>query len=320
MRKIVIFLLAFPIVLSCNRKDRLEEEIGQIDVKVQVDRFDLEFSKATPETLPQLKSDYPFLFPPQYTDSVWIEKMKDTVQQELSDEVQKKFPDFSDSAAGLHSLFQHIKYYFPGFKEPRVVTLVSSGVDYRNKVIWTDSLLLVSLDTYLGKDHRFYKGISSYLSKNFSAENIVPDVASAYAVHRIPPDRDRSFLSAMVQAGKELYLKDLLIPSVPDALKIGYTEKEMIWVNANEREMWRYFVERNLLYATDTRLKDRFIEPAPFSKFYLDLDNESPGGVGRFIGWRIVRAYMRNNDVSLQELLNAPAEDIFKRSGYKPEK
>lgn len=319
MQKIVIFLLVFPFVLACNRKDRLEEKIEQIHVKVQVDRFDLEFSKATPETLPQLKSDYPFLFPPQYTDSVWIEKMKDTIQQELSDEVQKKFPDFSGPAAGLRSLFKHIKYYFPGFEEPRVVTLVS-GVDYHNKVIWTDSLLLVSLDIYLGTDHRFYRRIPGYLTKNFSAENIVSDAASAYAVRQIPPDRDRSLLSAMIRAGKELYLKDLFIPSVSDALKIGYTEEEMTWVNANEREMWRYFVERSLLYATDSRLKDRFIEPAPFSKFYLDIDNESPGGAGRFIGWRIVRAYMRNNDVSLQEMLNAPAGEIFKKSGYKPEK
>ncbi|MGS2762091.1 gliding motility lipoprotein GldB [Sinomicrobium sp. M5D2P9] len=319
MRKIVIFLLVIPLVFSCNRKDRLEEEIEQIDVKVQVSRFDLEFSKATPETLPQLKSDYPFLFPPQYTDSVWIEKMKDTVQQELSDEVQKKFPDFSGPATGIRSLFQHIKYYFPDFEEPRVVTLISE-VDYNNKVIWTDSLLLVSLDTYLGKDHPFYNGIAGYLSKNFSEENIVPDVASAYATRQVPPDRDRSFLSAMVRAGRELYLKDLLIPSVSDALKIGYTEEEMVWVRANEREIWRYFVERSLLYATNTRLKDRFIEPAPFSKFYLDIDNESPGEVGRFIGWQIVRAYMQNKDVSLQEMLNTPAEDIFKRSGYKPEK
>jgi hypothetical protein len=30
-----------------------------------------------------------------------------------------------------------------------------------------------------------------------------------------------------------------------------------------------------------------------FSKFYLEIDNESPGQVGGWIGWQIVRSYMK---------------------------
>ncbi|SFW70967.1 protein involved in gliding motility GldB [Sinomicrobium oceani] len=319
MCKNVIFLCVFLLVVSCNRKSDLEAAIEKIDVDVHIDRFDVEFAEATPDDLPALKSDYPFLFPSQYTDSVWIEKMNDSLQKELSSEVKKAFPDLSKLRTALHSLFQHIRYYFPGFTVPRVITLTSE-VDYRNKVIWTDSLLFIALDTYLGEDHRFYEGIPAYQAKNFSGEHITSDVAGAFAELHIPGKHDRSLLAAMVRAGKALYVKDLLLPTVPDALKIGYTTDEMQWVMANESEMWRYFVERSLLYNTDSRLKDRFIEAAPFSKFYLDIDNESPGGTGRFIGWKIVRSYMENNDVSLQQMLETPAEDIFRTSGYKPAK
>lgn len=311
--------MILSVIFSCNRKDRMEEEIGKIKIDVRVDRFDKEFSRATPEALPQLKSAYPFLFPSQYKDSVWIAKMKDTIQQEVTGEVVRAFPGFSEEKEELRSLFQHIKYYFPDFKAPKVITL-TSNVDYRNRVIWADSLLLLSLDVYLRPDHRFYNAIPQYRKKNFSREQIVSDAASGYASAKIPREKGRSFLAAMIHAGKELYLKDLLIPFKSEASRIGYTDKEMNWVVANESEMWRYFVARNLLFATDSKLKDRFIEPAPFSKFYLELDNESPGGVGRFIGWRIVRAYMHNNDVSLQEMLRTPAGDIFNKSGYKPEK
>ncbi|WP_247716524.1 gliding motility lipoprotein GldB [Sinomicrobium weinanense] len=312
-------MMILSVIFSCDRKDLLEEEIAQIEMEVQVDRFDVEFSKATPEDLPQLKSAYPFLFPSQYKDSVWIVKMKDTVQREIFEEVARVFPDFSEPTEELRSLFQHIKYYFPEFKEPRVITLTSE-VEYKNRVIWADSLLLLSLDVYLGTDHRFYERLPQYQKKNFTAGQIVSDVASDYVVKRIPPDQDRSFLGAMIRAGKELYLKDLLIPFKNDASRIGYTVEEMDWTRANESEMWRYFVERSLLFSTDSRLKSRFIEPAPFSKFYLEIDNESPGGVGRFIGWRIVRAYMHNNNVSLQDMLKTSAEDIFNKSGYKPKK
>ena len=46
-------------------------------------------------------------------------------------------------------------------------------------------------------------------------------------------------------------------------------------VEENETNIWQYFIEKQILYKTDPEWVDRFLEPAPFSKFYLQLDNES---------------------------------------------
>ncbi|RAV30702.1 gliding motility lipoprotein GldB [Sinomicrobium soli] len=319
MRKVVLFVVFVAFAASCKRNNALEEKISNIHVEVRLDRFDRDFSEAEPDDLPQLKTAYPFLFPEQYTDSVWIAKMNDTLQAGLSEEAGRIFPDLSAEREQLRGLFQHIKYYFPRFEPPRVVTL-TSDVDYRNRVIWADSLLLVSLDCYLGPDHRFYRGIPVYLSKKFRKEHMVPEAAMSYARQQVPPERGRSFMEAMIYEGRLLYLCDLFLPEVPDAQKMGYTKEEMEWAKANEQEIWRYFVERDLLFSTDSRLRDRFIVPAPFSKFYLELDNESPGELGRFAGWQIVRAYMKNNNVSLQQMLKVPAEQLFRESRYKPGK
>ncbi|MBT8177968.1 MAG: gliding motility lipoprotein GldB, partial [Eudoraea sp.] len=80
----------------------------------------------------------------------------------------------------------------------------------------------------------------------------------------IPPPADRNFLSQMIYYGKELYLKDLLLPLLADEDKIGYTKEELDWAEANEEQIWRYFVEKELLYSTDQRLAPRFLDPAPF--------------------------------------------------------
>ena len=84
--------------------------------------------------------------------------------------------------------------------------------------------------------------------------------------------------------------------------------------------MWQYFIENELLYKTQSSLFLRFIEPAPFSKFYLEIDNESPARIGVWLGWQIVKSFMQNNDVSLQKLLTIDSEDLFKKSSYKPKK
>ena len=154
------------------------------------------------------------------------------------------------------------------------------------------------------------------LNKQF----LTADVAGSFAKRVVPRPRDRNFLSQLIYYGKELYLKDKLIPFNTDAQKIGYSPEQIGWAEANEEQIWRYFVSNELLYSTDNKLSRRFLDPAPFSKFNLEFDSESPGRIGRYMGWQIVRAFMDKNKLRLQQMLNLSEEEIFKKSNYKPNK
>ncbi|WP_310991147.1 gliding motility lipoprotein GldB [Aequorivita marina] len=312
-------LLLGILLVSCGNENKVEEEISKIPMDVKIVRFDKEFAAATPADLPQLKAEFPAFFPKQYHDSLWVQKLGDTLQNQLEDEVIQAFPDDNTLTNVITPLFQHIKYYFPKFETPQVFT-TTSDVDYRNKVILTDSMLVIGLDNYLGSEHRFYEGIDRYVAKEMQPSQIGPDIADAYARHYIKPPNRGSFLGQLIYYGKQLYLKDLWLPNSSDAEKIGYTEAEYAWAEENELYMWQYFVEREMLYNTDPKLGARFINPAPFSKFYLEIDNESPGMLGRYLGWKIVRAYMERNNTSAQQLMVTDADEIFKNSKYKPKK
>ena len=63
------------------------------------------------EKLEDLKQDYPFMFPEKYKDSFWLERMKDTLQQELHIETQKKFQNIKAEKGEIERLFKHLKYY-----------------------------------------------------------------------------------------------------------------------------------------------------------------------------------------------------------------
>jgi gliding motility-associated lipoprotein GldB len=312
-----LLLFASVLLMGCTSKSNIENKIDAIDVTVTIIRFDKEFAAANPSDLASLKAKYPYFFPKQFHDSIWTQRMTDTLQQQLDNAVVAAFPSEEKLEDELHSIFQHIKFYFPEFKSPTVVT-TTSDVDYRNKVILADSLLILALDNYLGSDHQFYSGIKKYISQNLKESQIAPDVVAAYAQQLIAKPRKRTLLAQMVYFGKELYLKDLWLPEVSDAEKIGYSEAQLQWANDNEIEMWRYFVEKELLFSTSSKLPTQFINPAPFSKFYLDIDNESPGMVGRYLGWQIVRSYMNNNELSVQQLMIKDTEDLFNESKYKP--
>ncbi|PIF61850.1 gliding motility lipoprotein GldB [Flavobacterium sp. 11] len=314
-----LFLVVFCLfILSCDKKNKVESAVTAIPLEVKVERFDKIFFETPPQDLEKVKKQFPFFFPPGNDNSVWLSKMQDPLWRELYAEVQKKYGDFEPVKLELETLFKHIKYYFPKTKTPKVITIISE-MDYKNKAIYADSLVVISLELYLGKNHKFYQ-FPNYLKQNFEERQIAPDVVSSFSAGKIPPVLDKDLLSQMIYYGKQLYLKDLLLPDYTDAEKMGYTPEQITWCQENESYMWRYFIEKEMLYSNDQKLISRFINPAPFSKFYLEIDNESPGQVGAWIGWQMVRSYMINNDVPLVDLLKTNAKEIFVKSKYKPKK
>ncbi len=320
MRFLFTILMVLCLFFSCSGKYENKIDLSTIKVNFTVKRFDVDFYNATKENLHKVKQKYPYLFPKEFTDSLSLIKIKDIQEQELFAETQKLYKDFSSEQNQLETLFKHVKYYNSQFREPNIVTMLSN-IDYDSRVIYADSLLLISLDVYLGKNHPFYGDYPKYIKENNTKEHIVVDVADAIINQQVYPyNYNRSFIDKMILEGKKMYALDVYLPAISDKEKTGFDLEKLNWAEANEEEIWMYFIDKKLLFSTDTKLNNRFLENAPFSKFYMEKDNLSPGKIGVWMGWQIVKSYMKHNDVSLQKLLNTREEEIFNKSKYKPKK
>ena len=319
MKKLIFLLISGCFFLQCKKNDAVEIVDVKKSVDLKIERFDKLYATATPKTLPELKNQYPFLFPTQFPDSIWYAKINDPIFKELNVEVEKQFPDNSKFEEGLEMMVSRIKHYFPEEKTPRVITLVNE-VLIEKKVFYTNDLILISLDTYLGKNHKFYEPFAEYQKANLETNQKLHDLLTNFSLRKIMPSQDKTLISEMIYFGKLHYLKDLLLPETPNYQKIGYTEMQEKFCIENESQMWSYLVNEKLLYDNNIKNYQRFIEDGPFTKFYLEIDKESPGRVGQWLGWQIVKSYMENNDVTLDQLLKTEPTVIFNKSGYKPKK
>lgn len=319
MRRLFLVTLTLLGLISCKNESKNGVDVSNISVNFNVDRFEQQFYNTTPATLPVLKEKYPYLFPAQNPDSVWLDKISNKEELELFKQTQQVFGNFSSEKTELTNLFKHIKYYDPNFKAPKVITLITN-LDFKSRVIYADSLLFVSLDLFLGKKNKVYADFPDYISQNFDKSYLPVAVAKAVSEKYYYPSKQRMFLEEMIAQGKQQFLIDCYLPNMPDSLKIGYSAKKYNWTLENEAQIWKYFVENKMLYSTDEDLYKRFISEAPFSKFYLDLDKQSPGSIGIWFGWQIVKSYYNNNNVTLPQLMKLDAETIFKNSKYKPKK
>jgi gliding motility-associated lipoprotein GldB len=320
MKNFLIITTISLLVFACNKKSQTEKAVEEIPIEIKVTRFDKLFFETNPENLAQLKSQFSFLFPAETPDSIWTNKMQNPMWRELYTEVQKKYNNTGTIQTEVENLVKHIKFYYPETKSPKIITLISE-MDYNSKAIYADSLVLVPLELYLGKNHKFYQNeFPDYIKQNFEQNQIAPDLATSFGLQKIQFPKDKTLLAQMIYQGKQLYLKDKLIPESSDEAKIGYSKEQLIFCQENESYMWSNFIENQYLFSSDSKLPNRFVNAAPFSKFYLEIDNQTPGRVGAWLGWQIVRSYAENNEVKLQDLLKLDAKELFEKSKYKPRK
>ena len=219
------FFLLFILLIALTACDRTERAISQIPMEVKVLRMDSIFFHTPVGELPLIKAKYPLFFPENTTDEEWAKKQSDSLQKELFSEINKTFGDFSDQKKTIKSICQHIKYYFPQFTPPKVVTL-TSDVDYSSRVIYADSLLLIGVDNYLGSKHRFYSDMEAYIAQELDKKYLPVDVALSFAEAIIPSSRNTTFLDTMIHEGKVLYLAHKFLPTVSEEDLLKYTSEK----------------------------------------------------------------------------------------------
>lgn len=320
MKKLFLLIIAVVLLHSCKDEVKPKVDVSNISVQFEVERFDQVFYESKPEDFPKIRKQYPFLFPEQFEDSVFINKLNDPVLREVYDEVHLKYKTLGTLVTDIEQLLKYIKHYFPESNTPRVFTMISD-FDLESKAIYTPEYLFISLDCYLGKDNKIYESLYDYTLLEREPNQILPDIVSSFSYGRIAPPNNKNLLSFMIYKGKELYLKDILLPEVSDHVKIAYSEIQNQFCIENEAQIWSVFIEEKYLFDSNPMLEQRFMKPAPFSKFYREIDSETPGRIGQWVGWQIVRSYMENNPkTTIQELLQMDAKELFENSKYKPKK
>jgi hypothetical protein len=333
MKKNLLLFLSILFVLGsgCSwKKDRLQVDVSSVKIPgVKIHRYDLDLFRiqlTELETgLRSIQANYSFFLGTDLTDQHKLMEMKAYLQNPRNIEFQKavagKYKDLSKTEIDLTALFRHYKYYFPGEKIPRIYSYISGG-DYENPVQMADSVMLIALDTYLGKDFKpyFADGLPIYKAERMTPEHIVPDAARELVNSMFSPDPAlMTLLDRMVEAGKQVYLVQALLPDTPPYLILGYSPQKYEWIKKNESHVWAAIIENRMLFSGNGDLFRVFLGDGPCTP---DFTTDSPPRIGEWIGLQIVKNYMQNNPgITISELMKEKdSQRILSLSGYKPEK
>ncbi len=324
-----LFLIILIFFAGCRKKQQClpSPDISSIKVNLNVERLDRELiGIKSKEELKKLLSKHEifsevFLLQSQYpSDSVFYRSVynlfKDTHIDTLEMEVNRVYGDLTDIKQEFTDAFKRLKYFYPDYKVPRIETVISG---MSKDMYVSDTLIILGLDYYLGNGAKYKpENIPDYMLKRYQRRNLVPNtflfISEKY--DKINKN-DNTLLADMIFYGKAYHFSRQMLPCVPDSVFLGYTPKEMKDIYSSQEVIWANFIENQALYTTDDNLKAKFISERPKT---IEIGENCPGRIGRWVGWEIVKAYLNNNpDVSLISLMkNSDSEDLFAKSKFKP--
>lgn len=330
------YLILLLCIFSCNNKNIPDVSGIKVDLKVQ--RFEKDFfaidSNNILNELQRLRTTYPSFIndftsqilgfdattPPDSLTKYVHLFIRD--YRFVKDSADKIFKDIDPQVKDIKKGLQFVKYYFPEYKVPAKIITFIGPFDGYSDVITSDAFA-VGLQLHLGSNFSFYKSsiaedlFPAYISQRFTPEYI-PVNCIKNIVDDLFPDKSvgKALIEQMVEKGKRLYLLDKFMPYTPEYLKIGYTETQLKDSYTNEAVIWDFFLNNDLLNNTDQNIVKNYIGESPKTQ---ELGEGSPGNIGAFSGWQIVKKFVEKNPkINLQQLMKTDGREIYSQSKYKP--
>lgn len=327
--QLFLFLLLLFSLVSCSRRPHYQANISGVEIEpIEIKRYEKVLFALNPMNIresiePYLEDYYLFLgeeIETQMGQQQLYDYITDPNVLELFEDVQEIWPSLEPIESELTRAFRYFHFHFPDLTIPQIFTYVS-GLNFEEPIFYQDSLVVVALDMFLGRDYENYNkvGIPAFKRVRFSPEALSVEIMreiGRYIHNRsaLPPE---SLLDFMLTEGKILYFLDAMFPQKPDSLKIYYTGLQLDWAQRNEAQSWAFILNNEMLYSTDRQLIQKFIGDTPFTAPF------SAGSAPRmavFNGWQIVREYMRRNpEMSIEDLFGyTNSREILRGSRYRP--
>ncbi len=334
MKRIVLFLVATLILFSAafwlfsslNSEQKLE---------LKLNRFELELFSINSENVIEKSNRWGEIFGsftevfathvmllPNLDDAQYnialLDFTKDKNMREAYDSTALLFSDFSKIHHDLELAFSHFSVAFPSYPIPQITTFFGG---FNFGAVTYDDNIAIGLENFLGQNSKYYQylGNPQYLrfqkQKRFILSNVMEVWFNEYFQKYLI---DKDFLSQIIYKGKMMYFLDKMLPELVMENKFRFTKQQMVWVEENEAFTWEYFVQNDLLFSKKESEFRSFVNYAPFAK---GMPIEAPARIAYFIGYKMVKEYMKNNRIDVEELMYlTDSRQFLQQSKYKPNK
>lgn len=332
----LVFIITVFLLISCSGKEKKDIDVSDITVDLSISRLDNELFEADLYNLRDLNTkwtrEYGYLYetflsqmmniglPQDPMITYRLEKfLTDSTINFIKKEMDKSFSDFSSYENELKSAFKYYKYYFPNTPTPKIVTFYSNFSGAKS-FPYSDTLA-IGLDMFIGRNSEVVKLLPTdiyfqYTKNDMDPENLVSETMKSWIYYNFSERMEfinsanfglrKDFLSTLIYHGKMMVALEAMLPNKSESTLFQYTKKELDWCKRSEKQLYENLIEFKLIYSKNIKEIAAYINPGSFTP---GLPQESPGGIGKWLGYKMVKQYFEETEISLQELLKAKNDE-----------
>lgn len=249
----------------------------------------------------------------------------DMVQLQREIDLRYNENSIAETNAAFKQAFTYWNHYFPDSIVPQVVYM-NSGFNF--SAFSTDSIVAVGLDFFLGASDSITQLLSPEMFPRYFKEDMEPKYLVAnvvkdfcwHQVNKIPArNKEAELIELLVHQGKVMYLCDAMLPFAEDSIKMNWSTAQTEWALEHTYDVWKVLATDKVMFQRNFNENKKWIDFGPFTNVH-NIPNSSPPQLGIWIGWNMVRQYMKEHpEVTLQQLL---ADQEYSKivKAYKPER
>ena len=333
MRRVIFLMLVLFGMIACKTK-RIDPAAAAPSYPINLSRFDSAFFNMdtlhTSQSIDSLLVHYPNFANPFLTQILMLKSVQDTTTIKLFYRIYKPVYEASQKTNAIQTAmpmiaegFKRFHFYFPKYSLPHQLTLFVGPFEQSSNIMLEDAVA-IGLQAHLGLDASWYATeqmqamYPHFLRIRFSPNYIAVNTMENILNDMEPLKEQGNLITQLIESGKRQYILKACLPNVADSLLYGYTGKQLSVLTKEESNIWDYMVAEKATFSTHQAEINALVQEGDTNEIFGEL---FPGNVGKFIGYKIVAAWMDQKaqaNISIEKMLNTPAQQIFSGAGYAP--
>jgi len=327
LKNILIVGLILALILSCS-SDKLNVSVDNVKIDTKFIRLDSIIANSDSSQIidfhHKFEKEIQDIYNYQIGYCLRIGKISDTafvnsINQFNSDKgiigihksIEERFSDLSQHKLEIIKGLKHLKVHFPENKTPNTIVFMNSL--FNSNAFSTENEIGIGLERYLGYENEMVKQLPSepfydWIKKAMDVTYLERDAICSWIITHYVPEVEGTLAEHIIYWGKILYLTEAAFPDKEKNIILRYSPQQYQWAQENENSFWNYLVEEKILFKNNGLEKANLLNEGPFT---IGLPEESPDRLGQYLGWKIVHDYMSKKDISLEELIKTPYNNIL---------
>jgi len=278
-------------------------------------------------------------------DSIYVRKTKDFFSYKDIQQIEQGTQNITTDEklkGEITDAFKRLKIHHPSGEFPRKIIFANTcfcvnaivnnqptDIPIGAFVIPKEKSIIVQEEKYIGGNLSLLQMpplnqfVHNWTTNGYKKEYLKRDVVEAWLEQFFFPvkkNEQADVIHEAVRYGKILYFLHAAFPNMAEEQILRYDRSKLDWSHDQEKAIWSFLVENELLFQSSEKTIMNLFSEGPFTpNLEKDGKNESPDRIGKFIGFRMVQEFMKENaseDFKLDKLMSASAEQIYK--SYKP--